>query len=93
MRKFCLSILLILAALLAVLDLAVLAFVLIWLTVGHGYVACGRGIFDGPGWLIPVLFLVGIPTFILVCALKLARYCFGRLAFRKTHSELKCNNG
>jgi hypothetical protein len=82
MQRVILYTLLILSTVLAVADVAVLGLLLIWLGIGKGYIACGRSLFDSPSWPLTVLLMTGIPAFILICLLRLARHCSTRLTFR-----------
>jgi hypothetical protein len=70
------------AIFIALVDAAWLCLMFVWLILGGGVIACGRGVFDDPQWPLTVLFLVGIPAAILAGALKLTAYCSRRLAFR-----------
>jgi len=76
------QILKVLGILIALADSALLSFILLWLIAGHGIIACGKGVFDNPDWLMDILILVGAPAGILVCSIALIRYCSGRLSLQ-----------
>ena len=53
----------------------VLSFILMWLVAAHGVIACGKGVFDSPTWLLDIIILVGIPAVSVLGAGSLFVWC------------------
>ena len=52
-----------------------LSFILIWIIEGHGVIACGRGIFDSPTWLLSLVVFIGAPTILMIGSVLLYLWC------------------